>query len=70
MILLHEFDPFFHPLDDDPMIVIESMDFPNSLSRAFSLHDVFSPPHVSLEEVSSYDLVSSEDDHLYLPILK
>lgn len=75
MISLHELDPLFFPLDDDPMIMIKSMNFPTSQSSTFLLHEVCSPPRFSLGKMSSYDLVSlisnfSEDDHSYLLILK
>lgn len=34
MVLLHEFDHFFHPLDDDSMTIVESTDFSTSSSSS------------------------------------
>jgi len=75
MILLHEVDHFFYPLNDDPMIVIEFVDFSTSSSSVFPSHDIYSLCHLPIGEISYYDLVSlifdlSKDDHSYIPILK
>lgn len=77
IISLHEIDHFYHPLDNDSLIVVGSKFAYFSMSSVsiFSQHDVFLSPHLYLSEEVLYDLISSifdlsVDDHSYLPILK
>lgn len=59
MISLHEIDPFFHPLDDDLLLIVEFVDSSISLLSAYLSCNVCSLPHSPLSEMPYFDLISS-----------